>query len=97
MEYEITNYLDYLKYEKKLSDNTLKSYANDLEEFLKFFGPCSSSLKLEEKDIINFLKTKGNNVRTHSHYLSTLKGFYTFLNEDKDTELIHANKYLFPK
>lgn len=97
MEYEITNYLDYLKYEKKLSDNTLKSYANDLEEFLKFFGPCSSSLKLEEKDIINFLKTKGNNVRTHSHYLSTLKGFYTFLNEDKDTEHNPCKQIPFPK
>ena len=33
----IEKYIDYLKYEKKLSDNTLKSYQNDLDIFSSYF------------------------------------------------------------
>ena len=33
----IEKYIDYLKYEKKLSENTINSYKNDLDCFKDFF------------------------------------------------------------
>lgn len=39
----IQKYLDYLKYERKLANNTYLSYKNDLDEFSKHFNNKETS------------------------------------------------------
>ncbi len=77
----VTKYIDYLKYERKLSDNTLKSYLNDLKEFDIYFN---QDLKNKSyKDIQNYLSTiQDKNTRTISHYITVINSFYTFLVND---------------
>jgi integrase/recombinase XerD len=77
----VTKYIDYLKYERKLSDNTLKSYLNDLKEFDIYFN---QDLKNKTyKDIQNYLSTiQDKNTRTISHYITVINSFYTFLVND---------------
>ena len=77
----IIKYLDYLQFERKLSDNTLKSYRNDLKDFDIFFG---SELKdLSFSDIKKYLLSlKNESARTVAHYLTVINSFYTFLVND---------------
>ena len=49
----INKYLEYLEYERKLSDNTLKSYLNDLKDFDMYFK--GNVLNLRYDDIQNIL------------------------------------------
>jgi integrase/recombinase XerD len=75
----INSYLDYLKYERKLSDNTYKSYAYNLSSFYAFFPNGTSIKDLSDKDIKDFLyKLKLTN-KSKAHYLTVLKSFYAFL------------------
>lgn len=83
----IEKYFEFLEYEKKLSDNTLKSYKNDLKDFDLFF--CGNLLYLQYSDIQKYISTlKNKNSRTVSHYLTVINSFYTFLVND---ELILEN------
>lgn len=76
----IEQYLDYIRFEKNLSINTIKSYENDLEVFSKFFS--KDLLKLNKTQIQEFLYKQENKARTKAHYISAIKSFYSFyLNE----------------
>ena len=74
-------YLNHLKYEKKLSNNTIISYQKELEEFQKFFKN-QNILKLKEDDLNKFLKYLDTNKKvvanTKAHYLTVLNNFYIF-------------------
>ena len=76
MNKDIEKYLEYLKFEKNLSDNTIKSYQNDLEEFSKFFS-CDL-LKLRKSDVQNFLYKLKKSSKTKAHYLTVINSFYKF-------------------
>lgn len=77
----ILKYIDYLKYERKLSDNTLKSYQNDLKDFDNYF---KGNLKnITYSDIQKYLTTiQGKTSRTINHYITVINSFYTFLVND---------------
>ncbi len=74
-------YLNHLKYEKKLSNNTIISYQKELEEFLNFFNK-KDILKLNEEDINRFLKYLDNDKKvmdlTKAHYITVINNFYLF-------------------
>ena len=79
-------FFNHLKYEKKLSENTLISYKEELWEFENFFNN-QNLLKINEKDINNFIKYLDNkkklSARSKSHYITVLNNFYVFcLKED---------------
>ncbi len=79
-------YLNYLKYEKKLSNNTVMSYETELKEFEIFFEK-HDILNLNTDDILSFIKYLDNakkvTARTKSHYLTVINNFYVFcLKED---------------
>ena len=44
----IEKYIDYLKYEKKLSENTINSYKNDLDCFKDFFKKDLTKINLDD-------------------------------------------------
>jgi len=76
----VNKFIDYLKYEKKLSDNTVSSYYNDLKTLYNY---NSKYYLFKENDIykyIEYLSYLDNNSLNHN--LSVLNSFYTFLVND---------------
>ena len=79
----IKEYLDYLRYERNYSEQTIKSSQYDLEKFFRFLA--EEDVKMDDVDIIvirNFLTVELNNgisKRSCKRRLSTLKRFYEFL------------------
>lgn len=71
-------YLDHLKYERKLSNNTLNSYRDNLNQFIMYFSG-QNIIKLTEKDIRSFISNLDKTERTKAHYLTVLNSFYNFL------------------
>ncbi len=74
-----TKYLDYLKYEKKLSKNTIDSYSKELDVFQNY-------LKLNPKDIteqdverfLKYLNSLNLSPRTKNHYQVVINNFFLF-------------------
>lgn len=81
----IDDYLSYVKFEKKLSENTYESYKLDLISFNNYLSEdVSRQFKdLNENDIINYLKhlkeVKRLNSRSIERHLTTLRNFYKYL------------------
>lgn len=74
----ISQFEEYLENDLNYSDNTIKSYDNDLEKFIKFLGG-KDILKIEIKDIEKYLNTLGELApATVSHNISTLRTFYNY-------------------
>ena len=75
----IQEFIDYLRFEKKYSENTIESYTNDLNKTLKL---TNKDLKtLTKKDIQDLIQNiaKTESLSSTSRYISTLKSFYKFL------------------
>lgn len=84
MEIFIKEYLAYLKLEKNLSDNTIKSYQNDLGAFTDFLnskgiddpGDITSQYLNDFFKLLNELGLVGSSA---ARYFSSLKGFFLYL------------------
>lgn len=87
LEETILEYLNYLKYERKLSNNTYESYRYNLIKVCKFFNG-TKLINLTEDDIRNFLYNSKESSKTNAHYLTVLKSFYDYL---LDFEKIKVN------
>ncbi len=83
-------YLDYLKYERKLSNNTVASYRYNLLKITNYFHNKDITY-LSEDDIRNFLYKEDDSSRTKAHYLTALKTFYDYMME---LEIIKNNPAL---
>ena len=84
----INKYLDYLKYERKLSDNTIESYKENLYVFNTEMKE-KKMLDITVDDIKNFLKKEGEkSSKTRAHYITVLNNFYSFLIRE---EIINVN------
>ena len=77
----IEEFLDYLKYERKLSNNTYLSHRYNLIKICKYFN--QSLLYLNENDIKTFLYNSKESSKTKAHYLTVLKTFYEYMLEIK--------------
>ena len=78
----INKYIDYLKYERKLSNNTYKSYYYDLYHF-EMFNKNKNLLSLNADNIRDFLYQDGITSRTRAHYLTVINSFYNYLIDSK--------------
>lgn len=93
MKYEITfnknidDFLNYLKYERKLSNNTYLSYRYNLIKIINYFK-SEDLINLNENDIRMFLYNCKEKSKTKSHYLTVLKSFYNYM---LDIEVINSN------
>ena len=78
----VKSFIRYLEKEKKLSDNTLASYKNDIKLFSAFLEQKSILLENVTGDVIQeFLKTlkkKGRASATISRCLASLKNFFAY-------------------
>ncbi|GAB6282286.1 MAG: site-specific tyrosine recombinase XerD [Ignavibacterium sp.] len=80
----VKEYLTYLKLEKNLADNTIKSYLTDINSFFNFLKDedIKDLNEIQAKDANNFfiaLKNIGLQPSSASRYYSSLKGFFKYL------------------
>ena len=83
---ELTEYLDYIKYERKLSFETVKNYEYDLNKFVLFLkkNNISSFSDVRQDDIFDYLKSIGNmNPRSISRNITSINNLFIFLLKDK--------------
>lgn len=92
----INKYLDYLKFERKLSDNTLKSYLNDLKDFDLYFK--GNILNLKYNDISNYLNSLNDlNARSVAHYITVINSLYSFLLDEGNIDENPCLNIISPK
>ena len=77
IEHNIDKYIDYLKYERKLSSNTISSYYDNLKKFYLHFEN-KNILNLSTDEIRDFLYDDSVLARTRAHYLTVLNSFYNY-------------------
>jgi integrase/recombinase XerD len=82
----IKAYLNYLRVEKGLAQNTLDSYAHDLKKLKEFAEQCGKPIdSLSRQDLIIWLKLltqQGASPRSRARHISSVKGIYKFLLRD---------------
>ena len=83
MEKQIKNFLEFIKNDKKLSDNTLQSYKRDIMQYYKYVEEKKVNYtKATKKDIeeyLEYLKENGKKTSTISRNLASTRSFYQFL------------------
>ena len=83
MEKQVKLFLDFLKDDKKLSDNTLKSYRRDIEQYEKYVSDNKINyLKVTEETILEYmeyLREENKKESTISRSLASIRSFYQYL------------------
>ncbi len=74
----IQDYLDYLKYERKLAKNTYDSYYENLKQVTTYFAN-QNILFLTKDNIRQFLGQMECSAKTKAHYLTVLNSFYNYM------------------
>ena len=98
----LNDYLIYLKIERGLSENSIKSYSYDIKNLLSYINKYNSKLSLKQCDkqfMQEFIYeiSKNINSRSQSRLLSSLKSFFNYLvfegyNNTSPMELIESPK-----
>lgn len=90
-------YLDYLKFERRLSKNTILSYQDSLKRFSTFIMQ-KNILEVTKNDITAYLKFNENMaIKSRAHYLTVLRNFYQFLIDEEIIEFNPCENILMPK
>ena len=83
MESEIRTYVNYLRVEKGLSQNTIRAYQRDIDKFAIFVQERKlTSSTVSRGDVVDFLGTlyrKGLDSRSVARHLVAVRGFFRFL------------------
>ena len=83
----LSEYLEYLKYQKNYSDETIHSYSIDIEEFLDYINSECINICEVGYDVVKawliHLDEKKNKSTTVSRKISSLRGFYKYLVNNK--------------
>ena len=88
----ITQFSQYLKLERSLSDNTLQAYVRDVEKLMQFIelrnlevSPVDIS-DIHLHDFLEYINDLGLSAYSQARILSGLKAFYKYLNYDEHTD-----------
>ncbi|MCG8339684.1 MAG: tyrosine-type recombinase/integrase [Cytophagales bacterium] len=81
----VTSFLNYIAYERRLSEHTVKAYKNDLRQFASYLSDHFPAIKLEQANhktlrtwIISLVENKIS-YRSINRKIASLKAFYKFL------------------
>ncbi len=80
----IQSFVDYLKFQKRYSQHTIRSYSDDLLQFSDYLIATFGELKLKDISAVMIrswlasVKEDGTSSRTINRKISTLKSFYKF-------------------
>ena len=101
MDKQIECFLDFIKNDKKLSNNTLQSYRRDIMQYQKYLDDNNSNyIKINEKDIKEYLQHLSDvnkKASTISRNLASLRLFYQFLLRNKKVKLDPTEGIQSPK
>lgn len=101
MEKQINNFLEFIKDDKKLSENTLQSYRRDLVQFEDYVDVNKLNfLKVTEEDMKKYfshLQEIGKKTSTVSRNVASIRSFYTFLVRSKKIKKDPTEKIQSPK
>ena len=101
MEKQIELFLEFIKNDKKLSDNTFESYRRDIMQFKEYLENNEKNyLKVEEEDIKNylkFLKDINKKPSTISRHLASIRLFYQYLLKNKKIKNEPTKNIQMPK
>src|SRR5574338_1291408 len=92
MKSEIQSFIDYLKFEKRYSAHTIRSYHDDLVQFFDFLETQFGTFKIKEisqsfvRSWLASLKDDDNTARTINRKISTLKSFFKYHLKSGDIE-----------
>lgn len=99
-EARMRSYLHFCRTEKGLSDNSLQAYGRDLTAFSAFLKdtPLAEVTLDVLRSYLDHLRVKRLSNRSIARQVTTLRGFFSFLNEEGDisgnpTELLAAPKF----
>lgn len=99
----IQEFLKYLEFEKRYSSHTLKSYQNDLNQFVEFCRLQSGNFEIEKvnhklvRSWLVVLVEGGLTSRSINRKISSLKSFFTYLVANGMVESNPMLKVLSPK
>lgn len=99
----IQPFLEYLRYEKRFSANTVISYHNDLSSFIDFiekqFGPVTVNEITHQhiRSWLAFIKENGLSSSSINRKISALKSFFRYWLKTGDLEATPMAKIISPK
>jgi len=100
---DIQVFIDYLKFEKRYSQHTIRSYYDDLMQFFDFLSAQYGIIKLNEishslvRSWLATLKEDEMTARTINRKISTLKSFFKFHLKQGNLEATPMSKVISPK
>ena len=101
MKKQINNFLEFIKEDKKLSDNTLQSYKRDLTQLEEYMDTNKINfLKASEDDMKKYftkLQEIGKKTSTVSRNIASIRSFYQFLVRNKKAKKDPTEKIQSPK
>ena len=93
---DLDDYLDYLKYNRNYSDNTIISYREDILEYLLYLNREYLNYRdIEYSDLrglLDYYEKNNNKPTSIRRKISSLKGFYKYLVREK---VIRKNPFMF--
>ena len=101
MEKQVKLFLDFLKDDKKLSENTLQSYKRDLKQFRKYleeYGIHYNRVKEEDiQNYINEMQENGKKASSISRCIASIRSFYQFILKNKKVKVDPTANIQSPK
>ena len=101
MKQEINDFLEFIKIEKGLSENTYISYKNDLDIYYDYLikHNINNIDNIKSTDIINFIEAykDDNKTSTIAHKLTVIKSLHNYLYETKKIKVNVAENIKRPK
>ncbi len=101
MEKQISNFLEFIKEDKKLSENTLQSYRRDIVQFEDYLEENKVNYqKVTEEDMKQYfshLQQIGKKTSTISRNIASIRSFYQFLVRNKKVKKDPTDKIQSPK
>ena len=99
----VSQFVDYMRYERNMSPRTIRSYSEDLDDFESFFRNLDDQLSWEtiDRDIIRewveSMMDRGNSATSVNRRLSSLRSFYRFALKRGKVEVNPASLVKGPK
>jgi integrase/recombinase XerD len=102
VDHSIDIFLNFLRVERHLSDNTLQSYGRDLRYFSEYLAKqkITSLKKVTERDVLEFIascRKRGVKSRSIARSLVTIRSLFKFLIREKELDADPTGKIEFPK
>lgn len=101
MEKQISSFLEFIKEDKKLSENTLQSYKRDILQFEEYINKNKINYqKISDEDMKKYfdcLQQSGKKTSTISRNIASMRSFYQFLVRNKKVKRDPTEKIQSPK